>query len=449
MHSIPLPHKDLLAMKKLFLLLGLLPFWAQAQESLSLRECVELLTKNNLNYRQGQLQAQSAQAQLRQTKSQILPQIYISSNNSVNLGRSIDQYTNGYIDQVYNYSSIGAGFQMPLFQGFKLQNQIRQNTLLKESAEENKTAVLNQQTILLMQGYVMVLATKALYDAAGKQVESSQVQLNRVQKQVDAGVVGNNLLFEIKAQLANDVFSQVTALNNYRTARLALFQRINVVPNDSVKLEPLESINFPEGITTATGLYEKAETTFAEARSAELYKKSFAYQVKSIKADNFPSLSLGANFGAFFASTNKNLDYFGQLNATRNGSMNVSLNIPIMGRWVTRPRVALAKVQESLAKNQEDITLQVLRQSIEKAVLDMQATTDNYQAAKQQEESLDANFKLVESKLNAGTANMFEYSLAKANLAKAQANAIQAQYQFLMQQRMLQYYRQGTWEGVF
>ncbi|WP_026632334.1 TolC family protein [Dyadobacter alkalitolerans] len=436
-------------MKHLILLLCLLPVFGKAQSTLSLAECVDLLIKNNLTYKQGSLQAEAAQAQLRQTRSQILPQISITADQSLNIGRSIDQYTNTYIDQVYGYNAIGTGVNIPIFQGFKLQNQIRQGTLLKESAVENRTAVLNAQTVLLMQGYVNVLATNALLDAANQQVESSAQQVDRVSKQVDAGIIGSNLLFEIKAQLANDKFAQVTALNNYRTARLALFQRINISPDDKVQFEALTPKETIPQADNATAIYEDAQKTFPELRSAELYRQSFAYQVKSIKADNYPSLSLGANMRAFYASTNANLDYFKQLNATRNGSIGVSLNIPIMGRWVTRPRVEYAKVQERLAQNTLDVTNQQLRQAIELAVLNLNAMADKYAAATGQVESLTASFAVVESKLNAGIANIFEYSLAKANLAKAQANAIQAKYDYVMQQRLLQYYRQGNWTGVF
>ncbi|MCF2492102.1 TolC family protein [Dyadobacter chenhuakuii] len=436
-------------MKHLILLLCLLPVFGKAQSTLSLAECVDLLIKNNLTYKQGSLQAEAAQAQLRQTRSQILPQISITADQSLNIGRSIDQYTNTYIDQVYGYNAIGTGVSIPIFQGFKLQNQIRQGTLLKESAVENRTAVLNAQTVLLMQGYVNVLATNALLDAANQQVESSAQQVDRVSKQVDAGIIGSNLLFEIKSQLANDKFAQVTALNNYRTARLALFQRINISPDDKVQFEALTPKETIPQADNATAIYEDAQKTFPELRSAELYRQSFAYQVKSIKADNYPSLSLGGNMRAFYASTNANLDYFKQLNATRNGSIGISLNIPIMGRWVTRPRVEYAKVQERLAQNTLDVTNQQLRQAIELAVLNLNAMADKYAAATGQVESLTASFAVVESKLNAGIANIFEYSLAKANLAKAQANAIQAKYDYVMQQRLLQYYRQGNWTGVF
>lgn len=436
-------------MKHLILLLCLLPVFAKAQSTLSLAECVDLLVKNNLTYKQGSLQAEAAQAQLRQTRSQILPQISITADQSLNIGRSIDQYTNAYIDEVYGYNAIGTGVNIPIFQGFKLQNQIRQGTLLKESAVENRTAVLNAQTVLLMQGYVNVLATKALLEAASQQVESSAQQVDRVGKQVDAGTIGSNLLYEIKAQLANDRFAQVTALNNYRTARLALFQRINISPDDKVEFEPLTPKETIQQADNALAIYEDAQKTFPELKSAELYRQSFAYLVKSIKAENYPSLGFGANMRAFYASTNTNLDYFKQLNATRNGAIGVSLTIPIMGRWVTRPRVEYAKVQERLAQNTLDVTDQQLRQAIELAVLNLNAMADKHAAAEGQVESLTAAFAVVESKLNAGIANAFEYSLAKANLAKAQANAIQAKYDYMMQQRLLQYYRQGNWTGVF
>jgi outer membrane protein len=427
----------------------LAPCVSEAQETLSLAECVDLLVKNNLTYQASSLQAEAAQAQLRQTKSQYFPQISIGVNQSINFGRSIDTYTNSYIDQLYSSNSLGAGFDVPVFQGFKLQNQVRQSVLLKESADENKTAVLNNQTILLMQGYVNVLATKALLEAAGQLVESSKQQVDRIEKQVNAGTVGANLLYEMKAQLANDKFTEVTALNNYRTARLALFQRMNVTPDDKVEFEALTPKDTIDRPVDAFQLYDDARKAFPEIKSAELYRQSFAYQVKSIKASNIPSVSLGANMQAFYATSNRNLDYFNQLNNTRNGYLTLRLNIPIMGRWITRPRVELAKVQERQAQNTLDVTNQLLRQAIEVAVLNLHSMSDKYAAAQGQVESLNAAFAIVESKMNAGMANSFEYILAKANLSNAQANAIWAKYDYVMQQRLLQYYRQGDWQGVF
>jgi outer membrane protein len=428
--------------------LCLLYFPVSAQQVLGLEECAELLVKNNLTFREGQLQAEAAQAQWRQAKSQQLPTLGINASQGVNLGRSIDRFTNAYIDQLYNSSYVGANVQEPIFQGFQVQNQIRQFKLLKESSLENSTAVRNSQLLLMVQAYVQVLAGKALYESAQQQVATSREQVDRVEKQVRAGVVGANGLYEIRAQLSNDVFDEVTALNNYRVARLTLFQLLNIPPDYDTQFRPL-SVILDESAPLAAGeLFEEAEKNFPSIRAAELRRQSFGYQIKSIKALNYPSLNASANFGAFYASTNKQLDYFDQLNATRNGSLSLGLYIPIMGRWQTRPRVELAQVQERIARNDLDQSRLLLRQGIEQSVLDVTASQDRYQAAREQAEALEASYATVASRLNAGTATIFEYSLSKANLARAQANAIRATYEYIMHRKILQYYRQGSWDGL-
>lgn len=428
--------------------LCLLYFPVSAQQVLGLEDCAELLTKNNLTFRGGQLQAEAAQAQWRQAKSQQLPSLGINASQGVNLGRSIDRFTNAYIDQLYNSSYVGANIQAPIFQGFQVQNQIRQYKLLKESSLESSTSVRNTQLLLMVQAYVQVLAGKALYESAQQQVATSKEQVDRVEKQVKAGVVGSNGLYEIRAQLSNDTFEEVTALNNYRLARLALFQLLNIPPDSDTQFRPL-SVSADEPASLVAGeLFEEAEKNFPSIRAAELRRQSFGYQVKSIKALNYPSLNASANLGAFYASTNKQLDYFAQLNATRNGSLSLGLYIPIMGRWQTRPRVELAQVQERIARNDLDQSRLLLRQGIEQSVLEVTASQDRYQAAREQAEALEASYATVASRLNAGTATIFEYSLSKANLARAQANAIRATYEYIMNRKILQYYRQGSWDGL-
>ncbi|WP_228713763.1 TolC family protein [Arundinibacter roseus] len=429
------------------LILTVLP--AVAQQSIGLKECVELLTKNNLTYREGMLQAEAAHANWRQARSQQLPQMSLDVGQSVNLGRSIDRFTNAYIDQLYNSNYVGAGVQVPIFQGFRMQHQIRQNQLLKEASLENTSAVLNLQILNMMQAYVQVLASQALHKAAQQQVASSKEQVHRVQKQVDAGVVGGNALYDIKAQLSIDTFDEVTALNTYRMARLALFQLLNISPNDTLELQPLDvPKNVSGAAMDAETMYTEAQRLFPDIRGAELSRQSFAYQAKAIRALNLPSLNVATSLGAFYASTNANLDYFKQLNATRNGSLSLGLSIPILGRWQTGPRVESVKVQERLAQNQLDVSKLQLRQAIEQCVLDVTASAERYQVASEQFEALSASYALVESRLNAGTATLFEYSLSKANLARAQANAIRSGYEYVMNQKKLRYYQQGNWNGI-
>jgi len=431
-------------MLKIFFFLAIIAE-AEAQKTLTLRDCVALLTKNNLTYRDSRLQTESATAQLQQTQSQRLPQLGFGAGQNLNFGRSIDRFTNNYIDEIYSTNFVGINTQVPVFQGFQIQHQVQQNTSLRDATLKNQEAIFNQQIVLLLQGYVSVLANKALHDAAQQQVLSSKLQVERVEKQVAAGTVGQNMLFEIKAQLANDQFEEVTARNSYLQARLRLFQIINILPDDAVEFEALPA-QTPPNIASAESIYEDAIKTFPEIKSGELRLQSFGSQIKAIKAANLPSLNLSGNFGAFYASSNPEPSYFTQLDGTRNGSLSLALYIPIMGQWQTRPRVAAAKAQQRLSANQLDITKQQLRQNIDQNSLQLATTADRLRAAQSQTESLEANFGAAESHLNAGMASIFEYTLAKANLARAQANLIRARYEYALQQRIVGFYQNGTWD---
>ncbi|WP_028523521.1 TolC family protein [Runella limosa] len=417
-----------------------------AQKTVSLKECVSILEKNNLTYRESQLQARGASAQLQQNKSQQLPQMSFNAGQNLNFGRSIDRFTNGYIDQVYNTNYVGVGFQMPLFQGFQIQHQIQQGIALRDAALKNQEATLNQQIIRLLQAYVQVLATEALHKAAQEQVTSSQQQVERVERQLAAGTVGQNTLYEIKAQLANDKFDEVTARNNEQLARLSVFQLLNLPPDGTVTFAPVESRDVAATTLSAESIYEDAVKMLPEIKSSELRLGSFASQIKAVKANNLPSLSLSGNFGAFYASSNAERSYFKQLDATRNGSLSLGLNVPIMGRWQIRPRVETVKVQQQLAENQVSTVKQQLRQAIEQGTQLLAATIDRYAAAQSQVESLRANFGAAESRLTAGTASVFEYTLAKANLARAEANAIRSNYELTLQRQIMDFYQKGKWE---
>lgn len=433
---------------QLVIAIGVLAFStsAMAQKTVSLKECVSILEKNNLTYRESQLQAQGASAQLQQSKSQQLPQIGFNAGQNLNFGRSIDRFTNGYIDQVYNTNYVGVGFQMPLFQGFQIQHQIQQGIALRDAALKNQEATLNQQIIRLLQAYVQVLATEALHKAAQEQVASSQQQVERVERQVSAGTVGQNTLYEIKAQLANDKFDEVTARNNEQLARLSVFQLLNLPPDGTVTFAAVQSSDVSAMTLSAESIYEDAVKMLPEIKSSELRLGSFASQIKAVKANNLPSLNLSGNFGAFYASSNAERSYFKQLDATRNGSLSLGLNVPIMGRWQIRPRVETVKVQQQLAENQVNTVKQQLRQAIEQGTQLLAATIDRYASAKSQVESLRANFGAAESRLNAGTASVFEYTLAKANLARAEANAIRSNYELTLQRQIMDFYQKGKWE---
>src|SRR5690606_35356859 len=110
-------------------------FLSVAQNALSLQEAIDLGINNNLDVNQSDFDMQKQNIALKQTKAFMLPDLNANANHGINQGRSIDPFTNSYINQNVNYASYGASTSVLLFNGSSLQNRIKQNSLAYDAAK--------------------------------------------------------------------------------------------------------------------------------------------------------------------------------------------------------------------------------------------------------------------------------------------------------------------------
>jgi outer membrane protein len=417
-------------------------------QKLSLKECVDIAIKNNLTYRESQILGESANVELSRAKSLIYPRIGFGTGQDIRVGRSIDRFTNAFIEEVYTTNYFGLQATMTLFNGFQIKNQVRQNEFLRDAGAKNIEAVKNRTIIGVLQAYLQVLASQELLEVSKQQVETSKSQVERINKQVEAGVVGQSELFQIKSQLVNDEFSLVTSQNAHKAAKLALFQLMNQSNNNSFIFEPLKEDVLFYNIDNQSidGIFEQATNNFPEIKAGELRLKSFDSQLKATQANTLPQITLSSNYGTFYSSSNKSENYFKQINGTRSGSLSLDISIPILGRLQNSPRISAVKVQQQLSQNQFNMVKLQLRQSIEQTFQLLSAASDRYKVATNQVAILDQNIKAVESRINAGTVNYLEYILAKTNFDRAKSNLVQAKYEFLLQKKILDFYSNGEWK---
>ncbi|MFD2522426.1 TolC family protein [Emticicia soli] len=420
---------------------------AFAQNQMSLKECLDVAIRNNLTYRESQIQAEGANVELMRVKSLQYPRVGFGVGQDLRIGRSIDRFTNSYIEELYSTNGFGIDASVTLFNGFQIKNQIQQNILLKEAGVKGIEAAKNSITISLLQAYLQVLASQELVEVAKQQVATSKAQLDRVTKMVNAGVIGQTEFFQIRSQTANDEFSLVTTQNTLKMNRLALFQLMNINPSNNIVFQPIadEANLYKVDDNFVNQLYEQSLNNFPNVKRAELQLRSFNNLIKATKANVMPNISLSANYGAFYSTSNKAETYFKQINGTRNGSLSLNLSIPIFGGLQNKPRVAAVKVQQQLTENSLNTAKLQLRQAIEQSFQSFDAASERYRVATDQVSINEENVKAAESRISAGTVNSVEYVLAKVNYDRARSNLVQAKYELLLQQKILDFYKDGEW----
>jgi outer membrane protein len=455
----------------------------------SLQECVDYALVYNIAIKQSQLDVLASQASLNQSKAGILPSVNASASYQYSSGRSLNPYTNTYEDQVIQSNPLNLNANMNLFSGFQQINTIRQNLLARQAnqltVEQNK----NITSLNVSLGYLQMVQNKELVEVARLQVASSKAQVERTEKLVNAGALPQNNLLDLKAQLANDQVALVTAENNLQIARLNLMQNMNLPANQNFDVEVIQIAD--PGLETygisPQQVYEIAEQSQPNIRSADLFIQSAKRGVAAARGGLFPSLSLGAFIGGNYSTafTQFNPDggsvtttsplsfgpnstvfvnnngtqlpvmvttttltgsdvitpYFDQLRNTQNKGFRITLNIPIFNGWQQRTVVANAVIrQKSFEYTAQNARIQ-LRQTIEQAYTNMTLAAQQYVAFRDQVQALDLSFRAAQTRFDVGALNSLDYTLAKNNLNRAQANLVQAKYNYVFRTKVLDFYQ--------
>jgi outer membrane protein len=292
--------------------------------------------------------------------------------------------------------------------------------------------------------YLNTLANQELQRISLEQANATRQQIELAQKRIAAGVANEAIVYELKAQLANEEFNAVSARNNAELAKVNLFQQMNQPVDLTVQLDGnlIKTVETPAEALASSALLQKAVSILPEVQGAQLRILSAQKGVESERSNYFPSVYFQGNYGAFFTSTRPEA-YFTQLDATRNGSMSIGLTLPIFKGGSIKQRVVRAEIAESIAENNLADVKNQLRTEVEQAVQNHRATQEQWRAAEQQVAAQTENVRMIEKRFAAGTANTSEYILAKNNLTQANGNLISAKYRHLIWKMVLGYYETG------
>ena len=99
----------------------------QVEKSIyTLQQCVEIAFKNNTDVKQAGLLRESAKINYNQSKANMLPELNAGISHTQYNGRSINPYTNSYINEQNTAGSYQLNAGITLWNGSSIQNYMKQ-----------------------------------------------------------------------------------------------------------------------------------------------------------------------------------------------------------------------------------------------------------------------------------------------------------------------------------
>lgn len=426
-------------------LLAAQPSWAQTHEW-TLQECCDYAVEHNITVKQQQNQCRQREIDLSTAKNSRLPDVSGSLGQNFSFGRGLTSQ-NTYTNTNTSSTSLQIGASVPLFTGFEIPNQIKLNQLNLEAATADLEKAKNDVCMQVAQAYVQILYDYEMSEVAHRQIEIDSMQVARLQAFVDNGKASEAELSQQKATLANSRLTATQADNNTRLAILTLTQLLELPSPEGfavVRPQLPAGLSFSDvSVLTPDVIYAEALGIKPEIASQQLRLKGTEYSIKIARAGYYPTLSLSGGLGTnYYTTSGYDSDPFGrQLKNNFSQYIGLNLSVPIFNRFQTRNRIRSARIEYDTQQLQLDYTKKTLYKDIQQVYYNALNALSKERSSQEAVNSSKDAFTLMQAKYENGKANITEFNESKNNYLKSESDLVQARYENLYQQALLEFYR--------
>jgi len=462
----------------LLIFLFLLPVLAASSQvkEWSLEDCINYALDSNINVKKQLLLVESQKAQLLQDYLIMLPDLNAGATHGYNWGQTVDRYTNQFATKRVQSNNFYLGTQLNLFQGLRQINTVSQAKLDYAAVQYDLDLMMDDISIAVAGYYLDILFNEEILSVAKEQREITQLQVNRMQKMVEAGTMARGDLLNLEAQLATEELQVVEAENRLMISYLSLQQLIDHPYSPAFKIETpdLKPIEAPQVVLTPKNVYDVALTQRPEIKGAEMRVESARKGISIARGYLIPTLSFTGSWATGYSGASQQesgltgtetvpIGYLGsnpsdlvytnydiydyetipfadQLNDNQNKSLQLNLQIPIFNGWQVRTAISQAKIR----KEEADLSLKQakldLDKKIQQAYADAVAALKNYNASEKKVNAQQEAFKYAEQKMEVGLLTSLEYNETKKNLTSAESDLLQAKYRFIYTSTVLDFY---------
>ncbi|NMH88898.1 TolC family protein [Flavivirga algicola] len=445
--------------------------------SFTLEECITMAIENNLDLKSAELRKKSSKVNYKQSINELLPNLNANYNIGVNDGRSIDPFTNSYINRELTFSNLGVNLNMTVFNGFRVLNSIKQSKFNLRAAEMEEEGAKQNLILDVTIGYIQILNSRDAFELSKARLKTTEVQLKRLEANYKEGVGNPADYTDMKGQYALDEVAIIDAENNFKSAVLDFIRLLNIEGSSQKQFNNISGlINSEKYQLSANDVYHDALQNLATFKSRQLRIDAANKGIKVARANYLPEVSvfgqLNTNYsslaetftetgtaiietGDFVTINNqdfpvlknetqfegKKIDYMDQFDNNLNTVVGISVQMPLFNGFRAKNNVKLQKIQLEESQLELQNTKLLFKQSIQQAHNNMETAYNKYHVLLEQVAAFEESYRVNEVRFNNGVSNIVNYIVSKNNMDNAKLNLSRAKYEYLLRVKVLDFYR--------
>lgn len=451
----------------------------------SLKQCVDYALANSLNVQRSFYTVENSEVDLRAAKLSRLPTLNGSASYGSSWGRGLDPVSNGFVTQQINSANLGGNTSLPLFNGLRIHNNIKQNQRAYAASEQDLLKTKNDVILNVANLFINVVFNKELVENAKFKLASSQQQFDRTKKQVQAGALPKSEELNLDAQVAGNELTVVQQENSLALSILRLKQAMQMPASDPFDVDVPDLA--PEDLVvdqTRDEIFDIAKQTMPEIRSSQLKIESSLYGIRAARGNLYPRLSLNGSINTNYSSISESEFYpdntvafsaspVGYVNQDINSpvfslrpngvfrdtytfdqqikdnvyrTLTFQLIIPIFNNYSARATLQRSIIQKEQAQINAKEMSNTLRQNVEMAFNDAASAAKMYNSSLRQVQAREEAFRMMNQRYIAGAATSFEFQVSQNDLYQAKTDLARAKYDFIFKKKVLDFYQGKPFE---
>jgi len=405
-----------------------------------LDKCLAYAVEHNITLQQAALTKTSADLDFEQSKMNRFPNLFASGSQALTNGRSIDPITSDFVSQTIHSTSLSLNSQMTLYNGGKLNNQIKQQELVTEQKSLYVEEAKNSIVLSIVEAYVLAEYYFEGTKAAENTISSAQRQLDQAKGKLQAGSVSVKDVADLQSLLAQNQYSLLQAQNQYSQQLLALKQLLELEPGVPFDILHDELKSDIELIPDKLTVYSLALGTMPEIKAAELQQNVAELDEAIARSGYLPSLSLSGSLSTGYTNTQQT-DFSDQMSNNFNQRLGITVSVPIYSRKQNKTNVEKAQISKESAELQLISERKELYRKIETAWQNATSAKAEMVSAQAALDAAQVAYDLAQEQFTRGAIDPVNLAVSQNTWFSAKQSFLQAKYKSILYVRLLNFYQ--------
>lgn len=431
------------------LLFILIPFLTVAQTSITVEDAVQIALENNYQLKQAANNLELADMEVMSAYTDFIPTLNASFNGNQRVGQQFDPSSFTFGDLTINSMSGGLSSSMPIFNGFRNIHNLRRSETQRSFQEEQLERLRQNIIFTTASRFLQVVLNQELLEISQRNLSVSMQQLDRIEAQVEVGARPTVDLLNQASVVANDELAVVQRENALTTSMAQLMRVMQddrgtnyqlIMPEtDQLSLIPM-NLDLNE-------LVQMALQARSDLKAQTLAIERAEYDRALVRATLLPSINASFGINGSYSDQYRDpisreplgfSDQFFDRNVNR--FIGFNMQIPIFNNLNRRTNYQQAQINVRNSRLELDNVRFQINEEVRQAYNDYISIVQELESTEKALTAAERAYETEQQRYEVGASTLIELNQANANFVLAQSNRIQAVYNFVFQEKVLDFF---------